>query len=100
MKTVGSGSPVAFRHEHELPERQLLWLRPFFRAFENWRREVSNAINTNAFTFVSQAAQPTVPSGEVYVWEDSDAGSGQPTHYLVINHDGTTVTFASEETVP
>lgn len=70
------------------------------RALEALRLAVVDAVNFNTIESVSQAAQPTVLSGRIVVWEDSDATSGNSTHYIVANMDGTTVTFASEETVP
>lgn len=63
------------------------------------QKDIVEAVNHNSIKFVSQNGQPTVESGRMYVWEDADATSGQPTHYIVVNTGTDTVTFASEETV-
>jgi len=79
------------------------------RNFEGLLRElfrlrvlISNAINTNEtfITYVSQNNQPTVPAGEIWLWKDADATTGQPTHYLVANSGAATVTFKSDQVVP
>ena len=60
------------------------------------------AINTNEtyIKYISQNSQPTVPAGEIWLWKDADATTGQPTHYLVANSGATTVTFKSDQLVP
>lgn len=60
----------------------------------------SDVVNFNAIVEYDQNSQPTIASGKFAIWKDADATSGNPTHYLMYNQDGTTVTFASEETVP
>ena len=57
-------------------------------------------VNFNSVDEVTQASQPTPEEGRMYVWNDSNAASGQPTHYLVYNMGGTVVTFASQEVAP
>jgi hypothetical protein len=48
---------------------------------------------------VSQSGQPSVPANQLKLWQDTDAGTGDPTHYLIAtDENGNTVTFASEET--
>ena len=81
-------------------------LRPVIQALvrdiEQLQHDVVDAVNSNEtyVKFVSQNAQPTVPKGELWLWEDADATSGNPTHYLVANDGTSTVTFASQELVP
>lgn len=70
------------------------------RVVERLRQVVVDVVNFNSVTEYNQAAQPTIPSGEFAIWKDSDATTGQPTHYLMYNMGGTTVTFASKELVP
>ena len=48
---------------------------------------------------VAQADKPTPDEGEVLLWKDTGAGSGDPTHYIVWRFRGEVITFASEETV-
>lgn len=66
--------------------------------------DIANAINYNddhhTPRIFAQANQPTPNKGEIVLWQDTDAASGSPTHYIVWNHDGTVVTFASQETAP
>lgn len=81
--------------------------RPLARLFEGVlrivRREkvsVAEVVNFNSVQKVSQDAQPTPAEDRMVVWEDTDATSTNPTHYIVVNFGGTVVTFASEEVVP
>jgi hypothetical protein len=67
---------------------------------ERIHKETAEVVNFNEVTFVSQAAQPTVTAKRVVIWKDSDATSGNSTHYIVANDGTTTVTFASVELVP
>ena len=67
------------------------------------RRLQGNVASIVTFNEVKESTGtsiPTVRSGEMYIWNDTSATSGQPTHYLVYNLGGTTVTFASVEVVP
>lgn len=70
------------------------------RIVEQLRREVVSVINANVPIEYDQNGQPTPEVGHLAVWKDADAASGQSTHYLVYNMDGTVVTFASVEVVP
>jgi len=71
------------------------------RAIEDFRNKVVEAVNYNNVVVYSQDAQPTgLLSGQVALWKDTDATSGQPTHYLMASDGTDIVTFASEETVP
>lgn len=76
------------------------FVRRLSDTLEELRRYVAEVVNFNSADFVSQNAQPTVESGEMKIWKDTDATSGQPTHYIVYNDGTDTVTFASEEVVP
>ena len=75
-------------------------LRTLMRVSDKIIHLQADVVNFNAIVEYDQAAQPTITSGKFAIWKDSDATSGNPTHYLMYNQDGTTVTFASEETVP
>ena len=82
--------------DHELLER---YLKMLIRKLNDAYGEIATIVNANAIEFVEQDAQPTPSKGRLYVWKDTDAGGGNPTHYLVYtDKNGDTVTFASEET--
>jgi hypothetical protein len=71
------------------------------RSLEVLRKVIITVVNENEITFVSQASRPTPANGRMQVWKDSDATSGNPTHYIVYTDtNGTTVTFRSVELVP
>jgi hypothetical protein len=70
-------------------------------AIKAFRRTVVEVVNFNSISFVSQDAEPTVAAGKAILWEDSDATSGQPSHYIVFTDTtGTQVRFPSEQTIP
>lgn len=75
-------------------------LRAILRIIRREKVAVAEAVNFNSIQKVSQDAQPTPAEDRMMVWEDTDATSTNPTHYLVVNFGGTVVTFASEEVVP
>ena len=85
-------------------ERLADFLKKIVRLLQEMWKDLVNTINYNAEhhhpRYVSQDAQPTPDDGEIVVWKDADATSGNSTHFLVYNDGGTVVTFASEETVP
>lgn len=58
---------------------------------------IAQIVTFNQVKESSGASQPTPAEGGMYVWEDTGATTGQPTHYLVYNLSGTVVTFASVE---
>ncbi len=58
---------------------------------------IASIVTFNEVKEFTGDAITTVESGQMYIWNDSDAASGQPTHYLVYNLGGTTVRFASVE---
>ncbi len=60
--------------------------------------DLGKTINFNSIQHVSADAQPTPAENRMLIWNDTDAGAGQPTHYLVVNFGGSVVTFASKET--
>lgn len=77
------------------------FLKMLIRKLEDMYGYIADIININAVMFYDQNAKPTPNKGQMAVWNDKDATSGQSTHYLVYtDKDGNTVTFASEETVP
>ena len=61
---------------------------------------VAIALTFNAAKEHSGTTAPTPEQGEMYIWEDTGATTGQPTHYIVYNFGGTVVTFASVEVAP
>lgn len=75
-------------------------LTPLLRVIESLRNAIVDVVNFNSVEVFDQNGQPTVTSGRIALWKDADATSGNSTHYIVANVAGTTVTFASEETVP
>jgi len=101
MKTLSYTFPDIRLDKNQIPDEQLFnALDNFVRSIETLRKTLVEAINFNSISFVSQASQPTPAAGEWILWKDSDAGSGQPTHYIVASDGTDTVTFASEELVP
>jgi hypothetical protein len=70
----------------------------------NFYESAARVINYNEIhitpTAVQQATKPTPGVGEIVVWKNTAATTGQSTHYLVVNEGGTIVTFASVEKVP
>lgn len=90
---------VDFR-EDEIERNPSGFVRRLLDVLENLRLSLVNTINFNAVTEVSQNDQPTPEVGAMMIWEDADATSTNPTHYLVYNMGGTVVTFASVQVVP
>jgi hypothetical protein len=84
------------------PKRLLDYLKKLIRYLNEAYEELARAVNHNADHHtprqVAQDGRPTPEDGELVVWQDTDAGSGNPTYYLVVNHGGNIVTFGSEET--
>jgi len=84
------------------PKRLLDYVKKLIRYLNESYEALAQAVNYNAEHHtprqVAQDSRPTPEDGELIVWQDTDAGSGSPTHYLVVNHGGTIVTFAAEET--
>ena len=60
--------------------------------------DITEVVNFNSWPYVSQATAPTPEVDQAMIWKDSNATSGNPTHFLVYNDGGTIVTFASVET--
>ncbi len=67
---------------------------------EGLRLHIVDVVNFNSIDYISQAAKPTPSVGAMTIWKDSDATTGNPTHFIVYNDAGTVVTFASVELVP
>lgn len=84
------------------PERLLDYFKKLIRYLRESYETLARAINYNSDhitpSVVAQDSKPTPNTGEMVLWQDTDAAAGDPSHYLVINHGGTVVTFASEET--
>lgn len=88
-------------NDMKTPEGLERFARLLIRNMKDRHIELINVINFNNISFVSQNDVPTLENGEVKLWKDADATSGNPTHYLVAkDSNGDQVTFASEETVP
>jgi hypothetical protein len=84
------------------PQRLWDYFKKLIRYLTESYEDLANAINYNADHHkprtVAQDNKPTPEKNEILLWQDTDASSGNPTHYIVWNHDGTVLTFASEET--
>lgn len=51
---------------------------------ENIRIHLADIINFNSISYISQNAQPTtLTDGQMMVWKDADATTGNPTHYIL-----------------
>lgn len=101
MKQLATQSPFLGLDTSRLSDQEAkVLLESLFEQLRRLRRDIVEVVNFNAVTVVSQDGQPSPSSGEMTLWKDTDATSGQPTHYLVMNDGSSTVTFASEETVP
>jgi len=93
--------PRLFFKPHEVEDLKLREvLSTLVRNLSQMYNKIIQVMNRNVTKYVSQNSQPTPLDGETYIWKDADATSGNSTHYLVYNDNGTVVTFASEETVP
>jgi len=80
------------------PELLTYYLKGLIKRLKSVISEIHTVVNLNAIDFVAQDDQPEPRSGQLLVWKDTDAGTGDPTHYLVYNDGTDIVTFASEET--
>lgn len=102
MSNLQYNFPTFYRHEAGLDVAAKRAFQVFARSIEKMYNVIVEAVNSkqNKFTYVSQNDQPTPDDGEIILWEDVDATSSNPTHYLVVRSGATTVTFASVETVP
>ena len=70
------------------------------RVVEQLRDRVADVLNFNTVQYISQNAQPTPEVGQIMVWKDADAASGQPSHYLLYNDTGTIAKWTSSSLVP
>lgn len=84
--------------------RLWVYFKKLFSYLDDVYDDISNAVNYNddhhTPKIVAQTSQPTPNKGELVLWQNTGATSGDPTHYIVWNHSGTILTFASQETVP
>ena len=99
MKKAGLFS-VPYYNVTNLAHAMSTVLRSLTRSISSSHNRLVEVVNFNAITEYDQNSQPTIAEGKLAIWKDADATTGNPTHYLMYNQDGTTVTFASEETVP
>lgn len=77
------------------------YLKNLIVKLQNLYSEVADVVNQNRFPdYISQDAQPTPDEGQLMVWKDSDATTGNPTHFLVFNDGGTIRTWGSDQVVP
>jgi len=74
------------------------YLKGLLKILRSAISDIHNVVNLNSIDYVAQDAKPTPRTGQLLVWKDTDAGAGNPTHYLVYNDGTGVVTFASEET--
>ncbi len=101
MPHLNRGFPVLVQNLEGLDENTRRVFQSLIQQLETLRGTVVDAVNFQEITFVSQPAQPTPQPGRTVVWKDSDATTGQPTHYIVYTDpNSVTVTFRSVETVP
>lgn len=84
------------------PRRLLDYFKKLIRCLNESYEALALAVNYNEGhvtpRIIEQNAKPTPEKGELVLWKDADASAGQPTHYLVINENGTIITFSSKET--
>lgn len=71
-----------------------------WRQLERVLTDVRKDLSLVDHQYVSQNSQPTPEEGELLIWKDADATSGNPQAYIVTKQSGTVYTFASEELVP
>jgi hypothetical protein len=61
--------------------------------------DIARAVNQNVnLQYIAQDAQPTPETGQLLIWKDTDAGAGNPTHYLTYNDGGTIILWGSDNT--
>lgn len=64
------------------------------------RGHIAEVVNFNSISYVSQNGEPTLEAGEMMLWKDADAGSGDSTYFLLYNDAGTVIRFSSDEVAP
>ncbi|MFP4086638.1 MAG: hypothetical protein ACLFUL_07580 [Desulfobacteraceae bacterium] len=80
------------------PQDLAAYMKALVRALRTMYSNIARVVNQNSVEYVSQDSRPTPSEGQMMVWEDSDAGAGEPTHYIVYtSRDGGTITFPSDE---
>lgn len=101
MPHLSRGYPVLVQNLEGLDEETRRVFQALIQQLEILRGNLVDVVNFQEIEFVSQPSRPTPANGRVVAWEDSDATTGQPTHYLVYTDpNSVTVTFRSVETVP
>jgi hypothetical protein len=78
------------------PERLLEYIRKLVVALQDSYVQIANAVNLYP-EYLEQATQPTPAEGQLMVWKNTGATTGQATHKVVYNDGGTILTFNSEE---
>ena len=71
-------------------------IRQIIRVMDGLRKDIALVDHR----YISQNSQPTPEEGELLIWKDADATTGQPQAYIVTKQDGAVYTFASDQTVP
>jgi len=102
MATIPAARIIPWKEEAILsgnPEELADYLKLLIRELRSMYEEIANVVNLNEKPeYVAQDAQPTPEKGKLIIWKDTDAGAGNPTHYLVYNDDGTIRTWGSDQT--
>jgi hypothetical protein len=99
-KVLSEGAPQIGSPLQRVDDEVAQAFLALFRVIETLRNDIVEVVNFNSIEVFDQNGIPTVESGRIALWKDADASSSNPTHYIVANVAGTTVTFASEEVVP
>lgn len=98
-RQLSDNFPAMTLRVDDFPDRKTFdGIQKLIRDLRKLQLDFVAAFNFSEIGYVSQNGQPTLEQDTITVWHDADATGGNPTHYIVINAKGTTVTFASEET--
>jgi hypothetical protein len=80
------------------PEQRYYYFKTLIKKLNDIYSKIANAVNQNEkLRYISQNSKPTPNKGELLVWKDTDAGTGQSTHYLLYNDSGTVISWDSVE---
>jgi len=103
VATLPETKNIPYQEEKVLSEdhKQLgEYLKLMVRIHREMYEEISTTANLNEKPeYVAQDDQPTPEKGKLIIWKDTDAGAGNPTHYLVYNDGGTVRTWGSDQVV-
>jgi len=78
-------------------QRSIDYFRDLVKTLQRALDEIRQVVNSNTIIYKAQDNKPTPYKGQVIIWKDTDASTGNSTHYIVYNDGNDTVTFASEE---